>query len=573
MQTLGRFANIDKILFSEDQKSLIVFSNEEVAAFDLNTYEQLETIPTYQKPVDSEKPIDPQDPQYIAKILENRVMSPDGQYYLKAKAWEPVGLYLCSDNTMLTSLSIETYDEANASDYCFSPDGTLVAIGTTEMEFTGSLFVFELKSKQQVACHSCHQCISKVLFFSDNKQIVYSDLDGAIYIYSLEQNKVLYSNKTHSSFLGKLLLSPDDKQVISFCSKDNNLNIWNYGETHKQKPVLNNDGIKLLPCLKDRYLTNIFFSANGERMVTLFSNGSSFLWDSTSMNQITSLIDSNTILLMGSTAIAITFSHDQQKIICAKRDGIYEWSSEDGQLLNRKEENIEHWRRSLFSPDRKILTIFRDDITEWINLETFERKFFEYQPLAYEYAYSHDSKKLVLASESGDLSMMDVYNTETISPFYTSDDSIHAIAFSKDNNYIAVWNSGIVVIDLKSYEVLHKFSYERKHQECVAISPGGQSYELSFCENGKLLFIQNGINVDCWDWRKGNLVETKKGDIWSLENAQYMLVPDGIDMAVKSVVDGKLIKRFPVKLDKYTPHPNGKSWVGWSGKNTLYQLM
>lgn len=105
----------------------------------------------------------------------------------------------------------------------FSPDSTLIASGG----LNGKMAVWKIQTgaivRKFAAAHS--QGITSLCFSLDASQVLTSSFDGLVRLHGLRSGKTLREFRGHSSFVNSAMFSADMHRVVS-CSSDGTVKIW-----------------------------------------------------------------------------------------------------------------------------------------------------------------------------------------------------------------------------------------------------------------------------------------------------------------------------------------------------------
>jgi len=332
----------------------------------------------------------------------------------------------------------------------------------------------------------------------------------------------------HAGNINITYFSPDDKFLITECSKDGSSKIW---ETSTGKLVKTFGGYF-------GFNTKIQYSSDGKYIISISYNGSIIIWESATMRQISSFRDPK---IMESRYIIV--SSDLKFYLSISSGTANLWEISTNKMLHRLIDRNNELRFAKFSMDGEIIVTLSSDSTAkiWKTSTGHLIQTIDIKSQSKVVFFSQDSKYIIIPCEddsircfntiSGILTWIiqgqikEIKGLTICSPDGNSivlpDDSIanvfkihsgeldatlsghnglvNSASFSKDGNYIVtasddgttkIWNSS-------SYKLLRT----------INCNTGNKIFKAIFSPDGKhIATCDDGNTAEIWDTQTGNLV-------------------------------------------------------------------
>lgn len=330
--------------------------------------------------------------------------------------------------------------------------------------------------------------INTLEFTPDGKTIAFSDRDGNIKIWNLDDTEIS-TIKEHTSDVKSLSFSLDGKTLAGGTS-NGNITVWNL--------------VSGQPTIKfDRRHVKISFSPDnksvaigGFKFITFWSLDGKQLKKLEVPSSPPSLEHTNDV-------DSVSFSSDG-KVLAAAANGIIQlWNVEKDELIWKIPSNginsSSSYRSISFSPDGKTLaTPVSSGELELLNLDGKTRLLLKGSYVHYgeEFSFSPDSKILAALSDKDNIiKLWSTQNGKELPSFTVDAEELHGVTFSPNGKVLAANSGGNIYIwNLETRKVLQTIN-------------SGRVNSISFNHDSKIL-ISGGSDIKLWNIENGELFAT-----------------------------------------------------------------
>ncbi|MFN2273685.1 MAG: WD40 repeat domain-containing protein [Anaerolineales bacterium] len=219
-------------------------------------------------------------------------------------------------------------DSSGISQLAFSPDGELLAVGTSKP----SVNIWSVRGANLVATLSGHQgAVPAVAFSPDGKVLATGSWDRTIRLWRVADWSLIRSWTAHDSYVRTLAYSPDGKLLASG-GEDNAVNVWSADGSQRLFQLLGS-GISV---------NAIAFSPDSSLLVSAYGDSKARVWSMTDGSLLRSLVGfSNTSSLAynqeGTLLAGGSWSYSAETLKPLGR--IAFWNPENGDRLYGTEMN------------------------------------------------------------------------------------------------------------------------------------------------------------------------------------------------------------------------------------------
>ena len=441
-----------------------------------------------------------------ARTVERAAMdrSPDGRLCVSGNPSGRAYVWDAGTHKQLRELDLGLGEgiRGSAACVCFSPDGSMVGVGTSQ----NVIRLCDVRTGAQVATFTGHEDdIQAVTFHPGGRLLASSDLAGVIRVWSLDSVRGVVGDDSgttnpwppyfqgHSARAWSLDFSPDGTQLVS-ASKDGNVRVWSGREQTTQ---------------------HIREAGDEMNAITFVSQGSELLIAGDSSIRSWNRQDDE-IRPFGETfaefALCVDVSPDGDTCVTGHAEGLIRfWNRKTGRLkktLTGHEDSVD---QITFSPDGRLLATGSWDGTAklWDPASGEQLAVFEMPPHCYDVAFSPNGRLLACSSEDNAM-IFDVASRKRLHLLRGHQSSADCVAFSPDGRLLAtgshdrtirLWNVDTGVME-------HLISAHRDEIHSLAFSPDGRTIAsgdrqgviaFSHVETGRFLFDTTvGKHTVCW---------------------------------------------------------------------------
>jgi WD40 repeat protein len=327
--------------------------------------------------------------------------------------------------------------------------------------------------------------------FSPDSQLLALASINSVQLRNVSTGKLLQTLDGHTDRLRRIIFSPDGQTLIT-AGRDGNICIWNTKAGNLERI---GDGFT-------SGVQSIAFSSDGHTLVSGGgrANGRLEVWDAISRNHLRTLVSHTGCV--GS----VVFSPDGQMLASGASDGTIQlWDTSTGQMLNSFRSNTQYISSVTFSPDGHFIAsggganwgspagVQLWDVSTLLLLHTLEGHKLKVNSIA----FSPDGRTLAYASWDRTVRLWDISTSEQLLILTLEGYSSGAasIAFSPTGQLLASAVSTVSLWDVKSGELVRKYTNHRGNVNALAFSP-----------NGHLLVIAADNTIQFLDANNGNFL-------------------------------------------------------------------
>ena len=122
---------------------------------------------------------------------------------------------------------VSVKNDVNVIDFSYELDMAAINGRLSEIEFWNCASDGEINFKEKIRIEGMTSKVTSLKFIDSKNWIVLGTQRGSFFIYSLQEKKVIFQNKSaHSSALTVLVIDPLNRFIVSG-GRDNKINIWN----------------------------------------------------------------------------------------------------------------------------------------------------------------------------------------------------------------------------------------------------------------------------------------------------------------------------------------------------------
>jgi WD40 repeat protein len=196
------------------------------------------------------------------------------------KALEPISI----DNFDRLKPVMRVQDDSGISQIAFSPDGNLLAVGSTK----SSIHIWSVREASLAATLSGHQgSVPAVAFSPDGQVLATGSWDHTIRLWRVEDWSLITSWTAHESYVRTLAFSPDGTLLASG-GEDNAVNVWNSDGSRRIYHLLGS-GISV---------NEIIFSPDGSLLISAYGDAMARVWsmaDGTLLRSLTGFSNTSSL--------------------------------------------------------------------------------------------------------------------------------------------------------------------------------------------------------------------------------------------------------------------------------------
>ena len=265
----------------------------------------------------------------------------------------------------------------------FSPDGTILASGSTDFTIT----LWDARTVTATTVLDGHSgAVTSLAFSPDGKTLASGSADGTLRLWDLSTGKVTETRHTPMGDCYTVWYRPNGK-LLATTTGGGALRIWDGEAGHPAQTLVARED--------EDHVCDVALTSDGKTLVSLDWEGTFRLWDPAT-GQSLSVADVGprqscciSVNADGST-VSVGTNSDGAHWLLSLPDG-------DGTMLADYGDAVEDVACSSFSPDGKLLAVGVSDTVELWNVATRKRLITYGDILAYDVAFSRDGKKLAVA--------------------------------------------------------------------------------------------------------------------------------------------------------------------------------
>jgi WD40 repeat protein len=424
-----------------------------------------------------------------------------------------------------------------ASSVAYSPDGKLLASGTSEYTAGAGtvIHLWDLSTGRTLHTLKGHKAVIVALRFTpDSASLVSAAWDNTIRVWDVVTGRELRQINGHQRVVTGLALTPDVKQLVS-SSQDGTIRVWDFATGQELRRMswsaadiaLAADGNTLATAGGEALLWDIRtgkrirpigdmedthgvrFTPDGKKLAVRTGLGVS-LWDVAAGKKLLSLDG------LSRPLGALAFSPDGK--VLATGGGGYEqpgpifegylvelklWDAAHGKLLQSCEGHTFAIADVAFSPDGQTLASASGDFSvrlwDW-KAGREAPSFLGHSQEVTGLAFTPDARTLSSASRDGTVRLWDVVSLKETAILRGHKGDIWAMAMTPDGKVVASGGiDGCVRLwDVAAHRELRKLADGQGRVECAAFSPDGKL--LAVGDRG---YGGEGGALRLWDWQGG----------------------------------------------------------------------
>jgi WD40 repeat protein len=332
---LGRGV-INQVAVSPDGKTLAVAGATGLSLFNLETFEEIWSVPTNH------------NINFISFSSDGKTLISlsirwihEGYYPNSPEYLDAVCLWDASNGQLKGMIPIYDSGEHGIA-IAFSPDGQFLAVGRDVplYDYSVAVNLWDLRSGQLYRTLADDGLLSadNLTFSSDGKTLVVGSRFGTIIIWDYEKREVVRRfediEEDHAIALspsGELLAVGNEKVVDLFNVAD--------GER-----LFRLEGI-------GDWITSLAFSSDGKMLAAGDDKGNVIQWDPESGHCLRVHKD------LGGETHGVVFSPDGKLLVTALAGGIHVWNAADGRSLHIVEDPFSNWEETKYLSDGKELSL------------------------------------------------------------------------------------------------------------------------------------------------------------------------------------------------------------------------
>ncbi len=303
-------------------------------------------------------------------------------------------------------------------DLAFSPDGTMIATGTSDK----IVRIWDGVTGKELINMTHDGAVSSVAFSPNSSWIVTASSDRTARVWDIATGKVM-AKMAHNGAVIHAIFSPDGTRVAT-ASLDGTARIWNAS-----------NGEELARLHHDSSVHFAVFSPDGIRVATASYDKTARIWNASNGEELDRMTQDDGVY-------SVAFSPDGARVATASFDRTAMiWNAANGEELAR----LEHGSVvlcAIFSPDgNRVATASGDKTARIWNASNGEELARMTHDLGVNsVAFSPDGARVATASEDGTARIWDVLTGEEIARM-EHNDSVRSVAFSPDGYRIATAGS------------------------------------------------------------------------------------------------------------------------------------
>jgi sugar lactone lactonase YvrE len=243
-------------------------------------------------------------------------------------------------SVLVLSLAADHQERANT--LAFSPDGKLLAVGTT-----AGIDFYDTQTWTNVRVAETDTWVRSLAFSPDGETLVAGLFDHTVQLWRVSDAQLLKTFTGHTNWVWSVAFSPDGQSVAS-ASNDGTIRIW---------PV-NGDAAPLVISQGAQSVRTVAFSPDGQLVAAGLSNGDIHLWR-TSDGSLDQTLTGHTDWVR-----CLAFSPDGKLLATGGFDKtIRLWNVADGTLVRTLEGHVASVLAVVFSPEGTLLASGSEDTT------------------------------------------------------------------------------------------------------------------------------------------------------------------------------------------------------------------
>lgn len=395
--------------------------------------------------------------------------SPDGQA-LAAAGDDEVRVWDLATGRDLYKLDTDT---GGSSNLCFSSEGNRLATS----QWNGKVKVWDATNGRELLTFSGHKEPVLALAFHGNR-LASAGMDGVVKVWDATTGDELLTLRGHTGFITGLAFDQDGNRLVS-ASDDRTVRLWDARTGEEALTLRDHTSWAMI----------VAFSPDGKRLASAGADRTIKLWNATPVApETTAHSEHFTLRGHGNTVNTVTFSPDSHRLV----SGSIDTTAKFWDVATGREELSIDVKGGVFS-----LT------------------------------YSHDGRKLAMATSSLPVNVIEPTSGQTIQNLLGHTGSLNGAAFSNDGRWLATAS------DDKSVKL-----WDAKTGAEIRTLTGHTSWvrAVAFRSNGDLLASASvDMTVRVWETTTGRELRTLRGHETELRGVAFS--PNGKQLAT-SDADG-----------------------------------
>jgi WD40 repeat protein len=462
-----------------------------------------------------------------------------------------------SEQLCTGQIGLMSVPEDNTEAVAISDDGRTIVSGSHDV-----IRIWDSETAQQIL--SLDERGRTLAIKSDGSRFVTGSWDRALRVWEANSGVELYCLRGHRDLINCLAISWNGRKIITG-SEDHTVRLWD-ADTQEE--------LRCITAHHDAVLS-VAISPNGDRIASSFHEGTLRVWD---------WIVDKEIHSQNMRALALAFSSDGRKLVCASENNIRVLDVESGQIIQTLEGHSQSVSSVAISSETQAIVSGSYDYTvrAW-NMETGEELncFKGHKGWILAVAISSNGRKIVSSSGDGTIRIWDIAgkmnnrilkgHTNTIADITVTKDGKRAMTTGVDNT-LRIWN-------VTTGEQLSVFKGHERPQIAIGadsqkilifmdetLSVLSESNELSEMQSARgirnVLLSANGCRI-VGDFHDGAI------RVWDTESRQElgMLKEHGTPVSGFALsADGKkVVAAWPSEVVVWHPETDEKTKIMTSG--------
>ena len=442
----GDTAEIRRVSFSPDGRTLAGSAGKEIYLWDIATGEQKAILTAHNRSITS------------------FTFNPDGTTFASA-SWDG-NIHLWDAATGAYQTSLMPYTESLSS-IVFSSDGKTLASSS----FNDKRVVFWDVDTWEPTGTLDLPSGSSITFSPDSRTLVTKGLSGRLYLWDVASGTLKTELSGHMSRFASVAFSPDGNTLAS-CGSDQ-LFLWNW---RSGEQIMSISG-------HTKAINAIAFSPDNNNLA-VGSRGQINIWDVNTLTHKTTFIDDD-----WSHNWSLTFSPDGKHLASNIGSNIRFWELTSGihqatiGRINGLEASTSNFTSIEFSPDGRYLASTNRSalIVIWYSGRIYKSTLKGHTDIVNSVDFSYESRTLASGSDDHSVRIWNVVTDTLIDTFMGHTDEVHCVAFSPNATILASGSKDgtIILWDVVTGELLATLTGHPEGVNNVAFSVDGKTLASS----------------------------------------------------------------------------------------------